>query len=224
MTKTLMSLLDKIFENIKILCAVTAFCWLIFFFGDELGFELSEMSNKNYRYAIIGLGLFGSCAVVVHLISLLWKLMQKIFRFYQERQGYLRAIETVRHYGDKNLNGLDVLRSFYDFPPGGELWQKKVPRDLTKSLIVTGMLDIFSKITVKKSSIYDRKLLRIVRPSSYDGEAVYSFEFNEGFFKFLEEFFKKTKHQKVDLSDNFLMHLSHQKQNHTNENHNPRPS
>lgn len=190
--------LEKIFEIFgkKIFYAITAFYWAVFFFGENLGFELAKVPN-NYGYVVSGLGLLSTFLIFVD-VAVLFGIFIKKSREYsyaekERKEYYLKAIKTIQRYG--NIDGLGILLSLTLLPSRGDHWQKVIPQNCQKK-DVYGILQLFSKVTVGKK-YYDKVL-------TFDS-CLGSFDFDKGFFEFLEEdYFVNNKHEKVDLASNFV--------------------
>lgn len=189
--------LEKIFEIFgkKIFYTIAAFYWAVFFFGKDLGFELTKVPD-NYRYLVIGLGLLSSSFVFVDAVVLFGVFVKKFceysFSEKEKKEYYLKAIKTIQRY--ENIDALGVLLSLLSFPSRGDHWKKGIPSNCQKN-DVYAILKLFSEVTIDAK--HYNKVLTLYSESS-------NFDFNKGFFEFLEEeYFVKNKHEKVDLSSNF---------------------
>jgi hypothetical protein len=180
----------------KIFYAITAFYWAVFFFGENLGFELAKVPN-NYGYVVSGIGLLSTFLVFVDAVAFVWNFIKKFCEYsYAEKERkeyYFKAIKTIQRYGD--VDGLGILLSLLSFPSRGDHWQKGIPQNCQKNDVYT-MLQLFSEVTVGKR--YYNKVLTFYSNLGH-------FDFDKGFFEFLEEeYFVKNKHEKIDLSSNFM--------------------
>jgi len=196
--------LEKVFEILKIdkkifyisIYSVAAFGWVILFFGKELGFESKEITD--YKFLVISFSIISNIFVVFHIVTLIGVFIKKFCEYFfaekEKKEYYSKAIKTIQRYGD--LDGLGVLLSLLSFPPMGDHWQKGIPQNCQKR-DVYNILQLFSEVRIDKNGY--RKVLNLNHNYSH------RFDFNKGFFEFLEEeYFIKNKHEKVDLTSNFV--------------------
>jgi len=177
------------------------FLWVTIFFGKTLGFELQE--NPSYKFLVLGFGILSNIFVVFHLFTLVGIFIKKYFEYsYAEKEKkeyYLKAIKTIMRY--ENIDGIGILLSLLAFPSRGNHWQKHVPNEYQKPE-VQALLNNFSNIAVNRSGSKN-----VLFAYKSDILSYYSnqFDFDKGFFEFLEEdYFAKNKHNKVDLTSNFV--------------------
>ncbi len=195
--------LEKIFEIFgkKIFYTIAIFYWAVFFFGEKLGFELEKIPSDLYKYLVIGAGLLGSAFVLADIVVALGVFIKKYLEYFytekEKREYYLKAIKTIQRYE----NGLGILFSLLDFQPRGDHWKKHVPSKYQKPEM-EALLNTFSNVAVNRSG--SKKVLFAFKSDSL---SYYSnqFDFDKGFFEFLEEeYFVENKHEKFDLTSNFM--------------------
>ena len=190
---------NKIFDIFgkKIFYSAAVLYWFVFFFGNKVDFDLKNISNENYKLIIVTTGLLSTAVIVVDALSVLYNLtknlIKKSFAKKKNRDDYFKAINLIKSY--RNIDGLGILLALYTLPSSGHHHQKVVPQKYQQKIF--RIVNNFSNISINHSSFYFDDKLIVRTETMFD--SIYAFEFHEGFFNFLSNYFEKNPHQPADL-------------------------